>query len=58
MELLLYESSKALTKIQAKLNRRIRNLDPENKYRNYEKLNAKHARFKRLEELRGKEWAE
>lgn len=58
MELLLYESSKAIVKIQAKLNRKIRYLDPENYYRNYEKLNAKHARFRRLEARRGKEWAE
>ena len=54
MELLLYESSKAIVKIQAKLNRKIRYLDPENYYRNYEKLNAKHARFRRLEARRGK----
>ena len=35
----------------------VRKIDPENYNRTYEKLNAKHARFRRgLEERRGKKW--
>ena len=46
MELLIYESSKVIAKT-----------DPENYDRNYEKLNTKHARFRKgLEELRSKKW--
>ena len=45
MELLLYESSKVIAKIQVELDLEVRKIDPENYNRNYEKLNAKHARF-------------
>ena len=57
MELLLYESSKVIAKIQVELDLDVRKIDLESYDRNYEKLNAKHARFRRgLEELRGKKW--
>ena len=57
MELLLYESSKVIAKIQVELNLEVRKINPENYNRNYEKLNAKHAIFRRrLEERRGKKW--
>ena len=55
VELLLYESSKVIAKIQVELDLEVRKTDPENYDRIYEKLNAKHARFRRgLEERRGK----
>ena len=57
MELLLYESSKVIAKIQVELDLEVRKIDPENYNRNYEKLNAKHARIRRgLEERRGEKW--
>ena len=57
MELLLYEFSKNIAKIQVKLDLEVRKIDPENYDRNYEKLNTKHARFRRgLQEWRGKKW--
>lgn len=46
-----------LAKTPVELNLEIRNLDPENYDCNYEKLNSKHARFRRFGERRGKEWA-
>ena len=55
VELLLYESSKVIAKIQVELDLEVRKIDPENYDRNYEKLNAKYARFRiGSEELRGK----
>ena len=57
VELLIYESSKVIAKIQVELDLEVRKIDPENYDRNYEKLNAKHARFRKgLEERRGKKW--
>ena len=35
---------------------KVRKIDPENYDRNYEKPNAKHARFRRGLERRGKKW--
>ena len=59
MELFLYESSKVIAKIQVELDLEVRKIDPENQDRNYEKLNAKHARYRRgLEERRGKKKGE
>ena len=56
MELLLYESSKVVAKIQVE----VRKIDPENYDRNYEKLNAKRARGKKWDREakngRGKKW--
>ena len=51
VELLLYESSKIIAKMQVELDLEVKKIDSENYDRNYEKLNAKHARFRRgLEE--------
>ena len=55
VELLLYEPSKVIEKIQVELNLEVRKRDPENYNCNYKKLNAKHARFRKwLEERRGR----
>ena len=55
VELLLYESSKVIVKIQVELDLEDREINPGIYDRNCEKLNAKHARFRRgLEERRGK----
>ena len=57
VELLLYESAKVIAKIQVELDLEVRKIDLKNYDRNYEKLNAKHARFRRgLEKRRGKKW--
>ena len=54
-ELLLYEPSKVIAKIQIELDIKVRKIDPENYNRNYKKLNAKHSRFRKgLEERRGR----
>ena len=54
VELLLYESSKVIAKLQDQV-LEVRKIDPEDYDGNYEKLNAKHTRFRRgLEGRRGK----
>ena len=54
-ELLLYEPSKVIAKIQIELDLKVRKIDPENYNRNYKKLNAKHSRFRKgLEERTGR----
>ena len=59
VELLKYESSKVILKIQVELDLEVRYRDLENYDRNYKKLNAKHIGFKSsLEEWRGNKMGE
>lgn len=59
MELLKYESSKVILKIQVELDLEVRYRDLENYDRNYKKLNAKDIGFKSsLEEWRGNKMGE
>ena len=54
MGLLLYESSRVLAKILVEIDLEVRSINPENYDRIYEKLNTKHARFRKgLEKRRG-----